>query len=179
MNATLSASSSSLEMKKDCQLRKDTNGPEKEEVSYTVQYSTERKEDTSLNMSRDLKDPSKRHREILDELSDSEEEPHILRRCLRGFRKVEEKLKVRILELAHECACHAAVARQYRTKVKNMRTMAMAALVREDLLIEKGNSEYENGNVNGAEVASDNEDKETRNTVAYSDVDNELFQNKN
>ena len=103
--------SSSLEMKKDCQLGEDTNGPEKEEVPCAVQYSTERKEDTSLNMSRDLKDPSKRHRDILDESSDSEEEPHILRRYLRGFRKREEELKVRILELEHECACHAAVER--------------------------------------------------------------------
>ena len=175
MNAALSASSSSLEIKKDCRVGEDTNGPEKEEVPCVVQYSTVAKEDTSLNMSRDLNDPSKRHSENLDESSDSEEEPHIVRRCLRGFKKKERKLKLRIIELEHEVACHAAVARQYRTKVKKVRTMAMAELAREDILIEKGNSEYENGLFNGAEVASDDEDKHTRNAVAYSYVDNELF----
>ena len=111
MNAALSASSSSMEKQKECRLREETNGQPKEKIPCSVQSSTEGKEDTSLNMSRYFQDPSKRPRENLDASSESEEEPHISRRYLWGFRKREEELKVRILELEHECACHAAVER--------------------------------------------------------------------
>ena len=56
--------------------------------------------------------------------------------------------------------------------------MAMAALAREDNLIESANNEYENGSVKAGPVESDNEDKKSTNTVAYSYIDNELFQNE-
>lgn len=156
----------------------DINGRAKEEIPRSVQSSTDLKQDKSLNMNRYFQDPSKRQRENLDDSSDSEEEPHISRCYLRKFKKREEELKVQILQLEHESACHAAIARQYRTKVKKMRTMAMAAITNEDNIIEKANDEFENGTVNAGPVDSDPEDKKITNTVAYSYVDNELFTNE-
>ena len=68
--------------------------------------------------------------------------------------------------------------RQYRNKCKKMRTLAMAAIDRDDMIFERANSKLEEG-VTETEVKSDNEDDKERNKVAYSYVDNELFLNEN
>ena len=137
-----------------------------------------RKVPSNNGLNRYFQNPAKPPRENFDDSSDSEDEPHISRRYLRRIRKREEALKSEILQLQHECACHAAVCRQYRTKFKKVRSLAMAAIAREDNIIEDSNEAYEYGGISGEKAESDNEDTKIENKVSYTYIDNELFKNE-
>ena len=147
-------------------------------TSDLTAFSTESSVDSSVGMKRYFQDPSKPPRGNLDDSSESDEEPHISRRYLRRHRKREEELQSEILRWKHEAQCHAAVARQYRSKMKKMRTLAMAAIDRDDNIIELANADYERETVSDELVLSDEEDKKPTNQIHYSYIDNELFQNE-
>ena len=134
--------------------------------------------DNSVGMKRYFQNPTKKPRANLDDSSGSDEEPHISRRYLRRQMEREEELQAEILRWKHEAHCHAAIARQYRCKIKKMRTLAMAAIDRENNIIEMACADHERDTVSDDNILSDEEDKKIANTVAYSYVDNELFLNE-
>ena len=114
----------------------------------------------------------------LDDSSESDEEQYISKRYLRRQRKREEELQFEVRRWNHEAQCNAAIARQYRTKVKRMRTLAMAAIDQESNIIECACAEHERGIASDNLVLSDEEDKRSYDNVKYSYIDNELFINE-
>ena len=114
----------------------------------------------------------------LDDSSESDEEQYISKRYLQRQRKRKEELQSEVRRWKHEAQCNAAISRQYRTKVKRMRTLAMAAIDQESNIIERARAEHERGIASDNLVLSDEEDKRPYNNVKYSYIDNELFVNE-
>ena len=54
----------------------------------------------------------------------------------------------------------------------------MAAIDRDNNIIELANADYERETVSDEVILSDEEDKKPRNQIHYSYIDNELFQNE-
>lgn len=54
----------------------------------------------------------------------------------------------------------------------------MAAIARDDCIIEDANAQYDSDQISGGAAESDNEDKNNQNTVKYSYIDNKVFQNE-
>ena len=81
-------------------------------------------------------------------------------------------------EKEHEIHYLKAIIRQYRTKFKKVRTLIMAGIGKEDMLLESGNADYECGKLTSTLVDSDHEDSKDINKVDYSYIDNELFLNE-
>ena len=123
---------------------------------------------TAVVMSRDFN---------LDDSRDSNDQ-YISKRYLRRQRRREEELQCEIRRWKHEDQCNAAIAIQYRTKVKRMRTLAMAAVDRETCIIERACAQQERGIVSDKVVLSDEEDQRPHNDVKYSYIDNKLFVNE-
>ena len=86
--------------------------------------------------------------------------------------------KLELEQKDHEIEYLKAIVRQYRQKMKNVQTLAMAAIHREDYLLEDGNDKVERGILDKSLVTSDNEDDAARNKVHYTYIDNELFNNE-
>ena len=92
---------------------------------------------------------------------------------MRSLQKNLSRTQEREMNLKKELAaaeCNVlslqTVLRQYRTKFKNVHTIAMARIEREDMLLEWCDSMMAYGEM-GDDVKSDNEDEHDNNKVSY------------
>ena len=74
----------------------------------------------------------------------------------------------RICELRYENELLKAIIRQYRTKVRKIQRISVAAVERDDTMLERVNSVLERGCITkNGEIKSDVEDDDARNQVVY------------
>ena len=101
-----------------------------------------------------------------------------LRREVKRYQQKEAWYKRELTKAKFELTTFQAIVRQYRSKAKNIRKLAMASIQREDMLFEYADAKIESGKA-PKEVKSDSEDDKNCNKVDYSYIDNELFINEN
>ena len=106
-----------------------------------------------------------------------EEAMKYLQKELSRTQEREMRLKNELAAAQYSVLSLQAIVRQYRTKFKKVRTVAMAGIARDDMLMEWCSSKMKYGEM-GDSVKSDNEDDRDNNKVAYSYIDNEQFNNE-
>ena len=73
-----------------------------------------------------------------------------------------------LCELRYENESLKAIIRQYRSKVRKIQRLSVAAVDRDDTMFERANSALEQGRITeNREIKSDAEDDDKRNTVVY------------
>ena len=111
-------------------------------------------------------------KEYHNEYTSSEEEilncdNKLIDKLKRKHQKQLDILKRRNKELEYENEIKSAIIRQYQNKCKKIKTLTVAALDREEYLLEEGNSKLETNCIDDCKVESDPEDKAQHNKVKY------------
>ena len=115
----------------------------------------------------------KKKKQCLDICSDSSGEDEIgkLKKELSKKEATHKQLHMLEFKILHL----KAIIWSYRTKAKKMRSLAMAGITREDVILEDANGKFERGKLEEDCVSSDDEDNDRNNQVQYSYIDNQLF----
>ena len=82
------------------------------------------------------------------------------------------------MEQSYEIESLKVIVRQYRTKMKKIRTPAMAGIGKDEILMERVNNHIESGSIFLGRLKIDPEDDDDTKKVEYWYIDNELFTNE-